>query len=198
MLNTAKEIDKYSREVSQSYEYLEHERKALEDKVKDGILTQEQANIQYANALNTLKKLQRETAQDLRSKLNAALGTEIRKIHNNYETVKQDNKAELDLLALAGNAEELERAVEKYKDNPLALLRLQQISKEKDMPLPIDVYPKERRLVEYSRKVEFLIDSIAGRKGETSEGLAKIKFIENHNEAQKAYNSYKYPSEITG
>lgn len=198
MLNTAKEIDNYSKEISQNYQYLESQKQILEQKVEDGLLTQEQASIQYSNALDTLKEMQRDKARELQDKLQNALTAEIVSIQKSYKTVTQDNKAELDLLALAGNAEELERAVARYENTPLALLRLQQISKERDTLLMIDVYPKERRLFEYSKQAKRLIEDIASRTNTTVTGKAKINFMQAHDDAQKAYNAYKYPSQIIG
>lgn len=198
MLNTAKEIDNYSKEISKSYQYLEQQKETLEMRVEEGLITQEQASIQYSNALEKLRDMQRDKARELQDKLQNALTAEIVSIQKSYKTVTQDNKAELDLLALAGNAEELERAVARYENTPLALLRLQQISKERDTLLMIDVYPKERRLVEYSKQAKRLIEDIASRTNTTVTGKAKINFMQAHDDAQKAYNAYKYPSQIIG
>ena len=60
----------------------------------------------------------------------------------------------------------------------------------------IDVYPKERRLVEYSKRIERLIEDIASRTNTTVTGKAQIEFIKSLDDAQKAYTAYKYPKEI--
>lgn len=198
MLQTAKEIDKYSKDVSENYQYLETQKRILDSKVAEGLLTPEQADLQYTNALAKLREMQRDTAQHLKDKLQNALTAEIVSVQKSYKSVTQDNKAELDLLAEAGNTEELERAVAKYDNCPLALLRLQQIGKQKEALLMIDVYPKERRLVEYSKRIERLIEDIASRTNTTVTGKAQIDFIKSHNEAQSAYTAYKYPKEIIG
>ena len=62
----------------------------------------------------------------------------------------------------------------------------------------IDVYPKERRLFEYSKQAKRLIEDIASRTNTTVTGKAKINFMQAHDDAQKAYNAYKYPSQIIG
>ena len=57
MLQTAKEIDKYSKEVSENYQYLETQKRILDSKVAEGLLTPEQANLQYTNALVKLREM---------------------------------------------------------------------------------------------------------------------------------------------
>ncbi len=191
MFNIVKEIDEYSEGVRIGYLKLEQERKAFSDRIESGELTQDQAEKRYQNALTEVRKEQRERADSLQGKLDYALNVEMEKIQKSYETVTQNNKAELDLLAEAGNADELKRAVKRYAKNPLALLRLQQIGQAKDIPLMISVYDKEKSLLELSKSLEGAIKETALRKGNTTIDLAVFGAVGKFDTAQKAYTKYK-------
>lgn len=195
MLNTAKKIDKFSKEVAEQYIYLEDQKKALAEKIATGEITQDQADKQLSSALNILKTTQREMTRQLKAELDEASFLELEKIQAGYKSVTQDNKAELDLLAEAGNSAELERASKKYQNNPLALLRLKQIAKDKNIDVLINVYEKENRLIEYFDKTKKLIESTASYKNDYPEDVAKLRMISNgkNNDAERLFNSYRNP-----
>lgn len=195
MLNTAKKIDKFSKEVAEHYIYLEDQKKALAEKIATGEITQDQADKQLGSALNILKTTQREMTRQLKAELDEASFLELEKIQAGYKSVTQDNKAELDLLAEAGNSAELERALKKYQNNPLALLRLKQIAKDKNIDVLINVYEKENRLIEYFDKTKKLIESTASYKNDYPEDVAKLRMISNgkNNDAERLFNSYRNP-----
>lgn len=195
MLNTAKKIDKFNKEVAEHYIYLEDQKKALAEKIATGEITQDQADKQLSSALNILKTTQREMATQLKAELDQASFLELEKIQAGYKSVTQDNKAELDLLAEAGNLAELERAAKKYENNPLALLRLAQIAKDKNIAIMITVYEKENRLNEYFNRAKALIESTARYKNDYPEDVAKLRMISNgkNNDAERLFNSYRNP-----
>ena len=195
MLNTAKKIDKFNKEVAEHYIYLEDQKKALAEKIATGEITQDQADKQLSSALNILKTTQREMTRQLKAELDQASFLELEKIQAGYKSVTQDNKAELDLLAEAGNSAELERASKKYQNNPLALLRLKQIAKDKNIDVLINVYEKENRLIEYFDKTKKLIESTASYKNDYPEDVAKLRMISNgkNNDAERLFNSYRNP-----
>lgn len=195
MLNTAKKIDKFSKEVAEQYIYLEEQKKALAGKIATGEITQDQADKQLSSALNILKTTQREMTRQLKAELDKASFLELEKIQAGYKSVTQDNKAELDLLAEAGNSAELERASKKYQNNPLALLRLKQIAKDKNIDVLINVYEKENRLIEYFDKTKKLIESTASYKNDYPEDVAKLRMISNgkNNDAERLFNYYRNP-----
>lgn len=195
MLNTAKRIDKFNKEIAESYVYLEDQKKALAEKIATGEITQDQADKQLSSALNILKTTQREMTRQLKAELDEASFLELEKIQAGYKSVTQDNKAELDLLAEAGNSAELERSAKKYENNPLALLRLAQIAKDKNIAIMITVYEKENRLNEYFNRAKTLIESIARYKNDNPEDIAKLRMISNgkSNDAERLFNSYRNP-----
>jgi len=195
MLNTAKRIDKFNKEIAENYVYLEDQKKALAEKIATGEITQDQSDKQLSSALNILKATQREMATQLRAELEQASFLELEKIQAGYKSVTQDNKAELDLLAEAGNTVEIERAAKKYENNPLALLRLAQIAKDKNIAIMITVYEKENRLNEYFNRAKTLIESTARYKNDNPEDIAKLRMINNgkSNDAERLFNSYRNP-----
>lgn len=200
MLNTAKRIDKFNKEIAENYVYLEDQKKALAEKIATGEITQDQSDKQLSSALNILKATQREMATQLRAELEQASLLELEKIQAGYKSVTQDNKAELDLLAEAGNLAELERSAKKYENNPLALLRLAQIAKDKNIAIMITVYEKENRLNEYFNRAKTLIESTARYKNDHPEDIAKLRMINNgkSNDAERLFNSYRNPDEFAG
>ncbi|MFS9298092.1 hypothetical protein [Streptococcus oralis] len=123
-------------------------KKELWEKVRNQVLYQSEAELRLENFKKEADQYSDTEFVNILAKLENFEQTELEKIKSEYETVTADNVAKLNLLStMKVSEQELLSYLEKYKRNPLAIKKLQEIGLANSISLPSYIL-KEDRLAE--------------------------------------------------
>lgn len=139
----AKEVQSFINESYQaSIEYKEME-SDLQAKVNNGL----RGSVEVKQELDQKKQGIHESlstkAEQLSNKLESVRKAELKKIDETSESITADTLAELNLLSqLELTSEDINEYINKYKHTPLALRKLQEIARDKNL---MSEFPPDRK-----------------------------------------------------
>lgn len=163
---------KDSYELTSDYKNIEAD---LQEKVRNGLRGQVEVNQELENKQQELKEALGNGASKLKEKVEEVRTKELQEIEETSDSVTADTLAELNLLSqLDLTNSDVEKYINKYKHNPLALRRLQEISKDKRT---LNQFPPNRE--EYLNTILGRMDTSINRfkQLKVSEHDVKIKMI---------------------
>lgn len=140
----AKDIQNF---IKESYEYhkeFKEKEKYLLDNYHKGILGDEGLSQELDKVRNEINAKKREQAEKLKAKIQQVHEKELKYIEDTTESITVDELAELQLISDLGvTDEEMNGYIQKYKRKPLALKKLQEVAKDRNI-VGAD-FPRDRK-----------------------------------------------------
>src|SRR5690625_1352913 len=132
--NVMNKVEKYINESrTMTLNYIEQSNE-LSQKVNEGMRGQNEVHEQLGRIREDNFNVLLDKSQALQSELESAKEQELNKIEENTEPITADTLAELELLSqLELDNETMSEYINKYKQSPLALKKLQEISRDKKL-----------------------------------------------------------------